>query len=246
MRKIRLQIAVTLFILGTAMPQSAGQPLRLRSVPAPFGDDIAGCQTNAECALFEAAKNGDQRLVKSLLAAGLNINATNRFGNTSLMIAADNEQVEMVKLLTSTGAFVDVRNDFGFTALMFAADKGNEDIITILIQNGAEANAANKVGFTPLYMLLRHICESESSCDRLARLAELLLDRGADANASTDDQETLLMAAASLGNTKAVRILVNRGAYLNRQNSNGETALMLAMREGYVDTAAFLKSVGGR
>jgi hypothetical protein len=60
----------------------------------------------------------------------------------------------------------------------------------------------------------------------------LLLDRGADINASDVYGYTALLRAAEGGHTDNVRLLLDRGADINVSDDNGHTALSLAAMEG--------------
>ena len=95
-------------------------------------------------------------------------------------------------------------------------------------------------------MALRHICDGEKSCNKIKSLIEILIRKGADVNAETNDGETVLMAAVSLGNLAAVKTLLSAGADVNRSNSSGETALCVATKENYLDIVALLQSVRAR
>ena len=60
----------------------------------------------------------------------------------------------------------------------------------------------------------------------------LLLDMGADPNATRgDDNETVLMWASKHGRSSVVALLLERGAKPNLQDAKGYTALMWACRE---------------
>jgi ankyrin repeat protein len=61
--------------------------------------------------------------------------------------------------------------------------------------------------------------------------AQILIDGGANINATNMDGSTALITAAAFGKTKVAKVLINSGADLNIQNNDGSTAL---------HTAAFL------
>ncbi len=94
---------------------------------------------NGTTALMFAANLGYTEIVRSLLAAGANINLTRKIhGLTALMLAANSCQVDVVKLLVSQGANINATNHDGSTALMIAALKGHIEIVQVLLA----ANAA--------------------------------------------------------------------------------------------------------
>jgi ankyrin repeat protein len=73
----------------------------------------------------------------------------------------------------------------------------------------------------------------------------LLLDHGADVNATANDGSTALMLAASCGANDIVRALLSKGAYVTGKfTTNGKTALMLAKEKGYTEIAELLREAG--
>ncbi len=69
----------------------------------------------------------------------------------------------------------------------------------------------------------------------------VLLERGADPNAKTNnDGRTLLMQAAGWGVDDTIRLLVKSGARINAQDADGKTALMYAVNKGRDDNARAL------
>ena len=199
-----------------------------------------------QLALVLATKEGNEQRISSLLRAGANVNERDDFGNTPLIIAADGSNLAIVKVLLAAGADVTAANKSGFTALMNAADHGDFIVVKTLIKAGSDVNAKSKSGFSPLYMALRHVCENDRPCDSINELVTLLIEKGANVNArTTPEGESVLMAAAALGNVQAVKTLVGHGAIVNLVNSSGETAVCLAERGEFSDIAKFLKRVGG-
>ncbi len=104
-------------------------------------------------ALWCAAKDGDVTWMKSLIAAGADINWRCGIGNagrqtTPLMTACYNNKPECVKLLLAENANVFDRCSRGdYTALHFAADieKDDKECLTILIDAGADVDVNNKL-----------------------------------------------------------------------------------------------------
>lgn len=101
-------------------------------------------------AILRAAREGDASL-KSLLAKGVNINATDEDGETALMEAADSRRgTETVRVLIANGADVNLADEDGETALMRAADEGNKATVELLLQAGANPQARDEDGETAL------------------------------------------------------------------------------------------------
>ncbi|KAI4139929.1 MAG: hypothetical protein L6R39_006038 [Caloplaca ligustica] len=66
-----------------------------------------------------------------------------------------------------------------------------------------------------------------------AKIAQLLLDKGADVNAQAGRFSTALQAASSEGHYKVVQILIQKGANINIQGGKYDTALQAASSKGY-------------
>ena len=120
-----------------------------------------------------------------------------------------------------------INNQFNIqnTPLHLAAQKsGSIEGMESLIQRGADLNARNKAGWTPL-----HIAVAENSYDK----AKMLLEAGADVNATIDRQEddTPLHLVSWTDNVKMAQLLIKHGASLTMYGEDG-TPLEAARRNG--------------
>ena len=73
---------------------------------------------------------------------------------------------------------------------------------------------------------------------------ELLLDRGADVNATDGSARTPLLEAVFGGHLDVVDLLLRRGADVNAQDYDGWTALMEASSKGRTQTVRLLLAFG--
>ncbi len=112
---------------------------------APGGVDVDARDAHGWTALILTAwrKAPDPEVVKRLLRAGADANASNRYGETALMWAAEWDVPEAVKLLLDAGARVDARDGEGRTALMWAH---SPEAVRLLLDAGANPNLRDNYG----------------------------------------------------------------------------------------------------
>lgn len=200
-------------------------------------------EEGAAQALRDAVYDGDTEKIKSLLAAGADVNARGGQGTTLLMEAAGSSSAnvhEAVKLLLAAGAEVGAAIESGYmagrTALMTAAESLGAsalEIVKLLLAAGADVKAKDKDGATALFGA------AKSGNANAAEIAKLLLAAGAQVNAASTDGaifagETPLTLAAGNGNAGAeiVKLLLAAGADVNASAGKGKTALMSAAEGG--------------
>jgi ankyrin repeat protein len=69
----------------------------------------------AELDLRKAAQKGDLAQVKSLIAAGVDVNAKEKYGNTAPMAASQSGHVEVVRALLAAKADMNAKDESGKT-----------------------------------------------------------------------------------------------------------------------------------
>jgi ankyrin repeat protein len=97
----------------------------------------------------------------------------------------------------------------GFQPLGLASFFGHVETARLLVDRGAEVNSSsrNQMKVMPL-----HSAAAAQDPDVRYAIALLLLDAGADPNASQQDEYTPLMAADQHGDTRLRELLVEHGA----------------------------------
>jgi uncharacterized protein len=149
-------------------------------------------------------------------------------GTTPLMRAARNGDYAAMRLLLAAGADPTLKQPRGTTALMMAAGLGR-GLGVFAKDYGTEAD--------------------------LRQAVELLVERGVDVNASTDDGITAIHLAAQAGLDSVVTVLAKAGAQLDVKDKRGRTPVDMAMGVGgrgraggpppvYERTANLLKQLG--
>ena len=116
---------------------------------------IGGCATTPKTqeeregvepeVFFRSVMNGDFAEVKRLIEEGVDINARDNEGHTTLMYAAGYGHTEVAKLLIEEGADINARDNEGTTALLIASKYGWLEVAQLLIGVGADANARTRL-----------------------------------------------------------------------------------------------------
>jgi ankyrin repeat protein len=169
---------------------------------------------------------------------------------TPLLLAIDERLSPVAQLLIERGADVNARTgdtDGGerqLSALMRAAREGLADVVAALLAKGAAVDARNENGNTALLELV--LSRGPNPAPEVARL---LLDGGADVNATNIRKRSALMIAAGRSggvDVALVRQLLDRGARIDAANQDGQTALMFAAQSGQTEIARELIDRGAK
>ncbi|WP_433874590.1 ankyrin repeat domain-containing protein [Sinomonas atrocyanea] len=106
------------------------------NAPAPDDDVIALAGK-----LFDAARAGDETVLRAYLDAGAPASLANQSGDTLVMLAAYHGHAGAVRLLGERGADVEAANDRGQTPLAGAVFKDYGDVVDALLALGASPDA---------------------------------------------------------------------------------------------------------
>ena len=115
---------------------------------------------------ISAVKKNDERVVKLLLDADIDVNLQGKDEETALIVATHEAMVHL--LLQQKAIIIDKADNLGYTALHYACRKGSGNIVTILLQHNADIHLRTKNGSTPLTLATEHVHE---------HIVELLLSR---------------------------------------------------------------------
>jgi uncharacterized protein len=197
---------------------------------------LAGPAVAAErAALADAVEHRNAALVRKLLDAGADVNATQVDGMTALHWAVYNDDAATARMLVRAGATVNAPNQYGVPPLSLASTNGNADLVKLLLEAGANAKATLPGGETVLMTAAR-----AGNLDTV----KALLARGADPNARERSDQTALMWAAAEGHAAVVRVLIDGGADIRAKVESGFTPLLFAVREGQIEVARTLLEAG--
>jgi cytohesin len=226
-------------------------------------------------AIQNAVYQGDKEIVELLLAKGADVNHKDgAFGNSLLATAVHGNQPDVLQLLLAKGA--DAKNDpvalhaaallgrkplaekllaagadpnaapavqrgmgTGFHLYYFRLEK-RPDVLAFLLPPEVPRPPQQwgdlQLG-TPLHAAL---------AGRQKDVAELLLAKGAKADAKFPDGSPPLHLAAYLGDVALVKLLLANKADVNAKDAAGATALKVAEDEGRKDVAELLRKQGAK
>lgn len=201
--------------------------------------------------LIVAARQGDFKRVRSLLAHGAAINGRGKNGQTPLMEIAQHGNLKMMALLVAKGADVNLQDKDGETALklVLSGPAAESDApvppavelqeVRFLLQHGALINVKDKDGDTALIMAM---------IEEPSALAAMLVAHGADVNTHGSQGQTPLMMAATFFEGRAaygghgadnLQLLLSHGVKVNAKDGHGATALFYGVTDQYGTTAVW-------
>jgi ankyrin repeat protein len=240
-------------------------------------------------ALMYAAREGADAATRALAASGADLNAAGPDGMTPLIVAIINAHYDVASTLIDAGADPNRADEAGMTALYAAVDmrtpvwmQGRPDVpptgsldvvdfIKVLLADGAAVDTRLKM---PL-LQRNHTAgdgglgEGATALMRAAKSGDIdvmtvLLEHGADPQATLKNHATALMIAAGLswrdgggafptrdrGNEanaiEAITMLMARGVDINAVSDAGDTAVHGAVQRGANDVLRFLAAHGAK
>ena len=100
--------------------------------------------------LIIAITNGDDDMIKALVAAGANPNVRDKDSMPAIALLAKNGRNDALKLLIEKGADVNLSSNDGYTAIHKSSEHNQKLTVSLLISNLANVNAQTHNGVTAL------------------------------------------------------------------------------------------------
>lgn len=182
-------------------------------------------------ALTDAIKADNIDLVKTALAAKVDVNARNKDGYSPIMFAANKGNMAVLQMLLDRGAKVNVQEAEGYTPLMMAAWHSHLDALRLLLKKGAKQSLYHNKGRTTLM-----IAAWKGSPDILAEL----LRSPYEINRQDKEGFTALMFAVLANSPEKVSLLLSKGANRAIRNYDKINALQIAKTNSRDDIASLL------
>lgn len=156
--------------------------------------------------LLLATHNNDLEMAKLLVMHGADVNQQNNRKDSPFLYAGASGYIELVKLYLQHGARFDIFNRYNGSALIPACERAHLPVVKLLASTkGFPVNHINNLGWTAL---LEAVILGDGS-DKYAKVVEILLQAGCDANILDKNGLTALQHAKLRGYTKIVSILEN-------------------------------------
>ena len=187
-------------------------------------------QADLDLDLFTAVKRNDATGVWYALRNGANVNCTIGDANfpTPLMKACAQQNDEVVRILLDASAETRFNNRAGWSAFHHACSEGHTSIIEILLSHDdGLLEIRTDIGWTPLVVAIKSLKFG---------IVHRLLDCGANALATDEDESTTLMLACQgLSDLRLVRRLLAAGVSVEALNDSQRTALHYAALMGGIE-----------
>lgn len=212
-------------------------------------------------ALIAACRQANLGLAELLLQSGAAVNVQAGVYGTALHAACRSGNHILVQRLLDSGADVKLTGGDYCTALQAASRDGYDLIVHILLQHGADTNvqggafgsalgAAAAGGYPRVVEMLCEAKGEVEDCLQLACLgghqavAEILLARGSDPNASSNRLDTPLQAAMAGRHHSLARWLLEKGAKATASRGIRATSLQHAALAGEAELVGIFLGQG--
>lgn len=182
---------------------------------------------NGENVLHNIVKKKDQQeIVVYFLAKGVDVNQTNKEGNTVLMEAAKGTDVAMLNTILGKTKNKDQRNNNGMSALSFAVNNGSSDVVSTLISQKADIEVRDNAGNNLAYYLIQSYRPTrQNQKDEFTEKISILSKSGVDFKNEQKDGSTILHLAVAKNDIKLLEKLEDFQIDVNAINEQEMTAL---------------------
>lgn len=175
--------------------------------------------------IVQAARDGDEEIIKRLLSSGADIRAPHvKTRKQALSEAAVHGHDNIVRVLIENGSPLDDIDSEGCTALHHACHNGHLEVAKCILSSKAAIDIPDLQGQTPLHLAMKNSHQS---------LVMLLIQNEANVNARDGASQTPLHIGAIKGNLAMCRHLLEEGAQIDSREAQAKTPLQFACEAGH-------------
>jgi ankyrin repeat protein len=187
-------------------------------------------------AMMIAALKGNDKVISKLLEYHAEIDAINDHGDSALALAVKSKGVNVTKLLINHGANPTLVGG-GHIILNIAITNSDLETVQLLlnVQPALDLEKKDDWGNAPLLV---------AAAEKNMKVVEMLLEKGANANASDVTGVTPLMKG--VGYTRILELLIEHGADVNARDKDNWSPLESAMSYGCRKDIELLKKAGAQ
>lgn len=180
--------------------------------------------------LHAAAAQGDVALIKQLLAAGANVNATDPYGRTPMHVAAYQSHDAAVLALAEAGGDPNLLERDKYDIITIAAVADDAEMVATAVKAGGKATNITSIYDGTALIAAAHEGNWES--------IDVLIKAGAPLDHVNNLGWTAAIEAVVLGDggerhQKSLKLLIDAGADTSIADRSGRTPLDLARERGY-------------
>lgn len=250
---------------GAPVRDAPKQSTRLAALESASQRASSQSQATTLPPIIEAARRGDDKLLRVIIAGGVDLKTPDPDGNSALHRAAEGGHVEVVHMLLAAGVDPDLRGENEATALMHAmgstsehSDRVVEELLTAgadphlrdqvaagVIDYGAKGATSRKLellqkaGGSWTDSDIERTLERAASADRFSTVTALL--RIAP---KMDNRIPAICSTIGTNQKKMLDLLLEGKPPLARHCGDGRTPLMLAAQSGQAELISTLLNSG--
>jgi len=200
---------------------------------------------NGQTPLHLALHHGCFSIVALLLKFGADADACDNDAMTPLLLVLqshwgdDSKITKTAQVLVDHGANAHVQNKSGQVPLHLASHHGLFCVVTLLLKLGADVDAQDNDDMTPLLLTLQS-CQSNDS--KITKIAQLLLEHGANVHVRNKSGQMPLHIALNRDFFGIVALLLRSGVDINAQDNDTMTPLLLVLQYHWGDDSRSTKT----